>query len=1028
MYYDSDFAANSDNGWYTVPARRRSPQHDEMTVEEETENPPMDVGGVRSLMQQAADKISSTFPYEAVELWAQRIGKTMPDEVQLSLMKSSFPLDKNLIRHYAYLSRKEDPGLYRPFADLTAERGYEEKQMIVKDPIQIGFTLTGTVVRQSGYPNREREDAETMVAVTVDRRRITSTLCSAHPDSSWCQHVVKLVFYRIDYPFKVKYRLPVSDSVQRLSESQVRKFANLLISRRPVYMLPLAQEMLDGLLEENKGTKGVATGPVLEVPDLTAGGGIDDEGLWCLEEAEVREIIRDYCISKGGLYRCVSTNDRGKTSVASWISALKMLSKENLGMTFVNTKNADGQLFLLGEEDDDYRTRLSSRRTLKNILLVISVLIEKGERSAIAALSTVTESWLEVLNDGSNTKKGTGDLDVGESVDNLVTEGNEIKMTVIASQGLRTKNSDLLCRNGTWFLPDCLARLWRKVVFGSQLGNDEVKSLENALRTWGNRLQELVITGLIRSQIKTNECQERDRSQPFRDIYIHQNRSGIADVRLWRSLSGWNGFEHVLALFDPTVRFVYDLATIPTLEFASTPVLPEMFNRAEMLITVAYFVICLRENGMEVPAKRLALWCVKAVLSLSLEESSSAIHMETREGATIRNSPDILSAVAVCHDKVSLSLWGNQTGKGVGMALVVLFQSIEAESWAWSTKYTYNLRPWLVSLTSETSFDEIRQSSEEPVHLVVSPAVFLAVLCILTNQYRANSSALEQVELSSEKNRILSLIFETMDEQECNDFRQQFANLSPVLKQKMAFLDCTYVTLLLLQAVIPYKDYGENFSKAVFPAVATALQCQTNTQIDLFSKNCEGGSCPYQTQCAASSLVALHVYAGKEEAEVIVRSLTDSVIELFHTKEDMWTINECRNPHEALQSHRQADKLDHRKLVDYLQDMTSIVETLCPQDDAWHMSYSYTRGSMLEERLAFLKSPVAQLCSSSMHSTMYGRKEGKQVSPFVSCLKAIVKDQVSSTAHSIVLPMLLALLQIESAIDVKTDCRNRLIE
>ena len=190
---------------------------------------------------------------------------------------------------------------------------------------------------------RNSEDTETMVAVTVDRRRITSTLCSAHSDSSWCRHVVKLVFYRIDYPHKVQYRLPVSDSIQRLSESQMKQLVSLLISRRPLDMLPLAQEMLDNFLERKQGNRkiGIGSVPVLELPDLTAGGGMDDEGLWRVEENEVRRIVRDYCQRDARLYRCVEMDDYecGETSASSWLNALQRLSHENEGMTSTDTRN-----------------------------------------------------------------------------------------------------------------------------------------------------------------------------------------------------------------------------------------------------------------------------------------------------------------------------------------------------------------------------------------------------------------------------------------------------------------------------------------------------------------------------------------------------------------------------------------------------------------------------------------------------------------------------------------------------------------
>ena len=106
-------------------------QHEENQMGAEGAN---EVGVVRSLFQQAADVIATTLPYEAVELWAQRLGKQMPDEVQLALMKASFPVDKNLIRHYAYLSR-ETKG-YNTFCDLNP--GRERERFIVEDCMQIG--------------------------------------------------------------------------------------------------------------------------------------------------------------------------------------------------------------------------------------------------------------------------------------------------------------------------------------------------------------------------------------------------------------------------------------------------------------------------------------------------------------------------------------------------------------------------------------------------------------------------------------------------------------------------------------------------------------------------------------------------------------------------------------------------------------------------------------------------------------------------------------------------------------------------
>ena len=187
--------------------------------------------------------------------------------------------------------------------------------------------MTGKLIDILHKGNNQKE---TTVAVSVDRRRVTSMLCSAHPDSRWCQHVVKLVFYRMDYPNDVQYRLPLSDSVQRLSERQLKQFVSLLIARRPLDMLAVAQETLDDLRRKD-GTKSRDAKrddlSVLEVPDLTAGGGIDDEGLWCVEETEVRRKVRECFRERFGRYRKIDVCEI--SSADSWFREVRRLRWDN---------------------------------------------------------------------------------------------------------------------------------------------------------------------------------------------------------------------------------------------------------------------------------------------------------------------------------------------------------------------------------------------------------------------------------------------------------------------------------------------------------------------------------------------------------------------------------------------------------------------------------------------------------------------------------------------------------------------------
>ena len=270
------------------------------------------------------------------------------------------------------------------------------------------------------------------------------------------------------------------------------------------------------------------------------------------------------------------------------------------------------------------------------------------------------------------------------------------------------------------------------------------------------------------------------------------------------------------------------------------------------------------------------------------------------------------------------------------------------------------------------------------------------------------------------------MMFEKMDEHDCIDLQQQITKLSPVLKQKMSFLDCSAAALLILQTALSYEPEDSDYVQAVLPTVVAALHHQTKTQVDVITGLCPADFYCYQTQCAASSLEALHVYGGQEkEADIIIHSLTDTLLEILHTqgkmvKSDEWS--KIMTADDSSKVKQQAHKLDNRKLVDYLVDMTSILESIDVEDDSRYRPYS--RQSALEERLAFMKSSAAQLCLSNSRS----RKKEQQKPPSTSCLKSRLKEKDSSAKCNTALELLLILLEIESATDGRSECRDRLIQ
>jgi hypothetical protein len=144
----------------------------------------------------------------------------------------------------------------------------------------IGFHLSATVTHVNSVTQVQNsmgqvQRPEFNVAVTFDRRRITSCNCTCNSTAYWCSHVVAVCLHRIFLvsitvadklpvipsnllklklnslflqPYQVSLRAPVSESLSRLHREQLQKFAQYLISELPQQILPTAQRLLDMLL------------------------------------------------------------------------------------------------------------------------------------------------------------------------------------------------------------------------------------------------------------------------------------------------------------------------------------------------------------------------------------------------------------------------------------------------------------------------------------------------------------------------------------------------------------------------------------------------------------------------------------------------------------------------------------------------------------------------------------------------------------------------------------------------------------
>lgn len=67
----------------------------------------------------------------------------------------------------------------------------------------------------------------------LSRCRIVSCNCSCAFKASWCQHVAAVCLYRINRVNEVEYRVTIWDSINELTNEELKKLAQFLINDLP---------------------------------------------------------------------------------------------------------------------------------------------------------------------------------------------------------------------------------------------------------------------------------------------------------------------------------------------------------------------------------------------------------------------------------------------------------------------------------------------------------------------------------------------------------------------------------------------------------------------------------------------------------------------------------------------------------------------------------------------------------------------------------------------------------------------------
>ncbi|XP_059469798.1 zinc finger SWIM domain-containing protein 8 homolog isoform X2 [Neocloeon triangulifer] len=307
-----------------------------------------------SLTELAARCVASHIPFELVE----RVYPPVPEQLQLRIAFWSFPDNEEDIRLYSCLANGSADEFQRGDSLFKAKH--------VKDALQIGFHLSATV-SQSGNANIAMVSStrpEYNVAVTFDRRRITSCNCTCNSTAYWCSHVVAVCLHRIFQPQQVCLRAPVSESLSRLHREQLQKFAQYLISELPQQILPTAQRLLDMLLSPHPSPINMVRG----APDPTAGASANDQTSWYLDDKtlhdNIKKILIKFCVPAPIVFSDVnylSTN--APPAAAEWSSLLRPLrGREPEGMW--------------------------------NLLSIVREMFKRNDRNAVPLLEIVTEECM----------------------------------------------------------------------------------------------------------------------------------------------------------------------------------------------------------------------------------------------------------------------------------------------------------------------------------------------------------------------------------------------------------------------------------------------------------------------------------------------------------------------------------------------------------------------------------------------------------------------------------------------------------
>ena len=294
-----------------------------------------------------------------------------------------------------------------------------------------------------------------------------------------------------------------------------------------------------------------------------------------------------------------------------------------------------------------------------------------------------------------------------------------------------------------------------------------------------------------------------------------------------------------------------------------------------------------------------------------------------------------------------------------------------------------------------------------------------------------------QASITTKKNRILSVIFQRISEMN-DDFLKQISLLAPFLEQNILHLDAPSTALMLLHSAILLNPELEGSSneeqRRLLSAIIAALRQQTLVVYSLLTEASSVDFSCYETQCAASTLMALETYlqSGKD-LSLVFRCITEPILELLQERNPTKVNGDKKmTKQKKTQKHLQKSvKIMLKKglLCRYVTDGIGIANVLCGENSRHigypeyrvgtalcvttiHSSIHYYHESRIDERLVLLRSPIADLVQNS-YATSRQQKPNTVLQPVVILRLKKQEARESSLKWQTAIDLLLFLLRVD---------------